>query len=133
MAVKGKIIPGPDVDQPFRVVTGIAVVFTAEYSFPIPAGSTWPGRLLAPELLDHVQAEDVQLLPGTTLSVEVSEEDLRAGNALAHAVALMKGPLRRRYALLIKDAEEQGNRGTLAGALSVTREYLSTYDLLRQP
>ena len=133
MAVKGKIIPGPDVDQPFRVVTGIAVVFTVEYSFPIPPGCTWPGRFLVPELLDHVQAENVQLLPGTTLSTEVSDEDLRAGNALAHVVALMKGSLRRRYALLITDTEELGNRGTLAGALSVTREYLSTYDLLRGP
>ncbi|MGY2892771.1 hypothetical protein [Deinococcus sp. UYEF24] len=133
MAVKGKIIPGPDADQPFRVITGIAVVFTVEYSFPIPAGSTWPGRLLLPELLPHVQAEDIQLLPGTTLSVEVSEEDLRAGNALAHVVALMKGSLSRRYALLIKDVEEQGNRGTLAGALSVTREYLSSYDMPQLP
>ena len=133
MSGKGKLLLGPNVNEPFRVVTGMAVVFAVEFSFPIPAGSTWPGRLLIPELLEHVRPEEIQLLPGTTLSTEVSEEDLRSGNALAHVVALIRGPLERRYALLTRDAVTNGNRGTLAGAMSITREYLSKSDLPRLP
>lgn len=120
-----RALPGPAINTAFRVLTGVAVVTTTEFAFPIPAGGTWPGDQLSPDLVDALQPSSVELLPDTTTTPQVTPADLQAGVALARTVALMKGPLKRRLALLPAEWSETSNLTTLAGAVSASREHLS--------
>lgn len=122
-----RVIPGPDIHQPFRVASGIAVVFTPSFGFPLPVGSTWPGDRLPDDLALHLQPVSVELLYGTLTTPLVSEADLQAGIAFVHAIALMKGQVPQRMALIPPDVARLTNRNTLAGALSVSREYLTKH------
>jgi len=86
-------IPGPNIQQPFQVLTGIAVIFTEHYAFPLPAGSAWPGEALPADLAEALYPVSVELLPGTITENEVSSSALEAGLILLRAVVLMKGPM----------------------------------------
>jgi len=126
-------IPGPNIRQPFQVLTGIAVIFTEDYALPFPAGSAWPGKALPADLAEVLHPVSVELLPGTTTGDEVSSSGLEAGLILLRAVVLMKGPMGRRLAQLSPEVRDGAHQRTLAGALSTTREYLSQYLRKKNP
>lgn len=116
---------GPDLSQPFTVVSGAVAVY-GTVAFVIPAGGTWPGTAAIPDwLLDTAEPSDAELVPGTVvLKASPTPREIEAGVALLHAQALMSSRLSVRerldlVALIVDPADV--NQETLAALIGSRR------------
>jgi len=102
MRVHNKVLEVSNVAPPFKVLSGVAMVFCTDFGFPVPTGGTWPGTQLNQKFVDLLQPAFVQLLPGTAFTTDA-----------------------RRPVLLPQEAVTLDNSTTVAEALAATREHLA--------
>jgi len=119
------MIPGPPIERPFVVVKGIAVIRTIINGFPVPQGGAWPGHQLPLELLNAIQATDVELFPGTVLRQAMSEHEIQSGVVLVRVALMLTGTVVERLAQVPDELIAECNQTTLASALSKSRETIS--------
>ena len=122
-------IPGPDIDEPFTVLTGYVTVYGEGETVALTAGCTWPGLDHLPDwILDYLQPSEAHQTPGTTLLDHVpTPREIEFGAALVHAQMLRgRRSLDDRMGLLARDLDVvHVNQVTLAGLLASTREMMS--------
>ena len=123
-------IPGPDLKQPFQVVSGFVVVeLCVPGSLLLPAGAGWPGlERLPKELLDYLKSGDTIQGPGTEVRPGLDEAGIAQALLLIHTQVLCSiGLVSDRIFI----AERLGYRlremtgETAAGLLGATRERVS--------
>lgn len=121
-----KAIPGPRIDQPFRVLSGFAAIQGFERgSITVPAGGCWPGTPHLPAwVLDELQPTGSTLVPGTRISTEGCQPLLPSGEALVVA-QLLRSTRNLRHRLTLADhlfTHSLLNRDTLGAIMGVRRE-----------
>lgn len=116
------LCPGPRLDQPWTVTSGMVAVVGETETLTFPPGATWPGLDALPE--DWLG--DFQ--PSETLAVSDSQwqraapESLPAGVALVQAQLLRTGPLAARLTRLDRSGVGAMNQGTQAALIGARRE-----------
>lgn len=124
-----RAILGPDIDEPFTVLTGLVVVHGDGETVTLTPGCTWPGLEHLPEhLFDALQPSEAEEIPGTTLLAHTpTPREIEFGVALVYA-QLLRGRrcLDDRVRLLAHDVDvAHVNQNTLAAVLASTRETMS--------
>ena len=124
-------LPGPPLEQSFRVLDGMVIVMLqSSNTVIIPAGGGWPGLSQLPEpVRAHMKPNGSVVTPGTVWKSGLPNRDLPAAQALVLAQALTTvGFISERLHL----AEQVGlhwkemSRETAAGLMGTCREYITT-------
>ncbi len=120
-----RMLYGPDIQTPFTVLAGMAVIRSPGTAFGLPPGCTWPGASLPDDLQSHLRPATVELFPETVLDTEVALTDLQVGIVIIRALSLQIGPTFMRFRLLPPGIGRACNQATVAGAIGVARESIS--------
>lgn len=118
--------PGPALDAPFRVTSGIVVVVGAGGSITLPAGGAWPGFAAVEGAAHALKLADTYLLGDAAVeSVQLTPTEAALASANVQAQFLRLGLVLERLGRVEPLTGLTDNQEVLALALGTSRETVS--------